>query len=94
MCPICNQGGGSRTPATDVVCPMYLREPQIRALQQLVDSGAESRPIVLCEYAHSMGNSTGERGRPGPTYLCGDALTVSPNTHTRLCATAANAPTH
>lgn len=54
------QGGGSRTPATDVVCPMYARLPQLRALADLVDKGKETRPIMLCEYAHSMGNSTGE----------------------------------
>ena len=54
------QGGGSRTPATDVVCPMYARLPQLRELAAMVDRGEEGRPIMLCEYAHSMGNSTGE----------------------------------
>ncbi|GIM08168.1 hypothetical protein Vretimale_12230, partial [Volvox reticuliferus] len=29
------------------------------ALTALVDNGEERRPIMLCEYAHSMGNSTG-----------------------------------
>ncbi|EFJ45870.1 hypothetical protein VOLCADRAFT_118236 [Volvox carteri f. nagariensis] len=29
------------------------------ALTSLVDRGLEQRPIMLCEYAHSMGNSTG-----------------------------------
>ena len=56
---LATQGGGSRTPATDVVCPMYARLPQLRDLAGLVDAGEETRPIMLCEYAHSMGNSTG-----------------------------------
>ena len=54
--PIQYEGGGSRTPATDVICPMYARTSQITALAKDVE---DRRPIVLCEYAHSMGNSTG-----------------------------------
>lgn len=54
--PIQYEGGGSRTPATDVICPMYARTSQIAALAKDVE---DKRPIVLCEYAHSMGNSTG-----------------------------------
>lgn len=50
------EGGGSATPSTDVLCPMYARIGQI---QQMVDEPKEVRPLVLCEYAHSMGNSTG-----------------------------------
>ncbi|GAX79960.1 hypothetical protein CEUSTIGMA_g7399.t1 [Chlamydomonas eustigma] len=57
--PIHHEGGGSRTAATDLVCPMYARLPQLKALASLVDLGEEDRPIMLCEYAHSMGNSTG-----------------------------------
>jgi len=53
--PLHYEGGGSRTPATDVICPMYARVGQMVAL---ADS-ADHRPVVLCEYAHSMGNSTG-----------------------------------
>ncbi|KAG2489983.1 hypothetical protein HYH03_011612 [Edaphochlamys debaryana] len=53
------EGGGSRTPATDIVPPMYARPQQIQALTALVDRGEESRPVMLCEYSHSMGNSTG-----------------------------------
>lgn len=41
---------------------MYPREPRIRALLAEVDAGRESRPLLLCEYAHSMGNSTGGQG--------------------------------
>ncbi len=54
--PIQYEGGGSRTAATDVICPMYARTSQIAALAKDVE---DKRPIVLCEYAHSMGNSTG-----------------------------------
>lgn len=50
------EGGGSRTPATDVICPMYARIEQVEALA--LDPN-EKRPVILCEYAHSMGNSTG-----------------------------------
>lgn len=57
--PVHYEGGGSRTAATDVICPMYARIDQILALASLVDQGKEHRPVVLCEYAHSMGNSTG-----------------------------------
>ncbi|KAG2426464.1 hypothetical protein HXX76_011694 [Chlamydomonas incerta] len=57
--PIHYEGGGSRTAATDVIPPMYARPSQLQALTALVDGGQESRPIMLCEYAHSMGNSTG-----------------------------------
>ncbi|KXZ55456.1 hypothetical protein GPECTOR_2g1005 [Gonium pectorale] len=53
------EGGGSRTPATDIIPPMYARPSQLKALTSLVDRGEETRPIMLCEYSHSMGNSTG-----------------------------------
>lgn len=49
------EGGGSSTPATDLICPMYARKQQIESIaKQHLD-----RPIVLCEYAHAMGNSGG-----------------------------------
>ncbi len=41
--------------ATDVVCPMY---PQIQAIVDYARSGA-TRPLVMCEYSHAMGNSNG-----------------------------------
>lgn len=50
------EGGGSRTPATDVVCPMYAR---IEQAIMLASTPGETRPVILCEYSHSMGNSTG-----------------------------------
>ncbi|KAK9814513.1 hypothetical protein WJX72_007158 [[Myrmecia] bisecta] len=53
--PVHYEGGGFRTPATDIVCPMYARIPQIQSLAAAKDT----RPIILCEYAHAMGNSLG-----------------------------------
>lgn len=40
---------------TDVVCPMYPRYSQIKAY---AESG-KTRPYIMCEYAHGMGNSNG-----------------------------------
>ena len=54
--PVHYEGGGSQTPATDIVCPMYARIPQIT---RLMDDPAETRPLIQCEYAHAMGNGTG-----------------------------------
>jgi len=42
--------------ATDLVCPMYPTIDQIVAYAQ--DSRAD-RPLIMCEYAHAMGNSLG-----------------------------------
>ncbi|MEO6651861.1 MAG: glycoside hydrolase family 2 TIM barrel-domain containing protein [Ilumatobacteraceae bacterium] len=41
--------------ATDVVCPMY---PEIADIQAYGDS-AGTRPLIMCEYNHAMGNSNG-----------------------------------
>ena len=49
------EGGGSATGATDLICPMYARRAQIEQLAAV----HKDRPVVLCEYAHAMGNSTG-----------------------------------
>ncbi len=40
---------------TDIYCPMYAR---IEHLEKYAKSNP-TRPLILCEYAHSMGNSTG-----------------------------------
>jgi beta-galactosidase len=42
-------------PHTDIYCPMYARIPH------LIDYAEEKqdRPLILCEYAHAMGNSVG-----------------------------------
>ncbi|MCU0363015.1 MAG: DUF4981 domain-containing protein, partial [Bacteroidales bacterium] len=41
---------------TDIVCPMYARIGQI---EEYAKDARNDRPLILCEYAHSMGNSTG-----------------------------------
>ena len=41
--------------ATDIVCPMY---SSINHLREYV-SRDHYRPLIMCEYAHAMGNSTG-----------------------------------
>jgi len=44
-------------PWVDVISRMY---PEPIELQNLIDkSEADGRPVIMCEYAHSMGNSTG-----------------------------------
>jgi len=42
--------------ATDLVCPMY---PSIADLVQWATSTKDWRPLIMCEYAHAMGNSCG-----------------------------------
>jgi beta-galactosidase len=41
---------------TDIWCPMYARIEQIEAYAK---DEKNDRPLILCEYAHAMGNSTG-----------------------------------
>ncbi len=41
---------------TDIVCPMYARIEEIEAY---ANDEKNDRPLILCEYAHAMGNSTG-----------------------------------
>jgi beta-galactosidase len=43
-------------PYLDIVSVMY---PKLDALAQLASVPGETRPLILCEYAHSMGNSPG-----------------------------------
>ncbi|KAI4383912.1 hypothetical protein MLD38_009699 [Melastoma candidum] len=50
------EGGGARTPSTDIVCPMYMR---VWDMVKIAEDPAEIRPLILCEYSHSMGNSNG-----------------------------------
>lgn len=58
--PIQYEGGGSRTRATDIVCPMYARVNQII---RIAEDPTETRPVILCEYTHAMGNSNGNYTR-------------------------------
>ncbi len=48
--------GAFRGPATDVVSRMYAAPEHIL---EVLNDESETRPYVLCEYAHAMGNSTG-----------------------------------
>lgn len=41
---------------TDIICPMYARIWEIEAYAK---DDKNDRPLIMCEYAHSMGNSTG-----------------------------------
>ncbi|MCX6898530.1 MAG: DUF4981 domain-containing protein [Verrucomicrobia bacterium] len=42
-------------PHTDIVCPMYPPPPQLGEYA----SKPQTRPYIMCEYAHAMGNSSG-----------------------------------
>lgn len=44
-----------KDPVTDIIAPMYPSVDDILALAEEDDP----RPIIMCEYAHSMGNATG-----------------------------------
>ncbi|MBN1486349.1 MAG: DUF4981 domain-containing protein [Anaerolineae bacterium] len=43
-------------PSVDILAPMY---PTLERLEQLALIPGETRPIIMCEYAHAMGNSPG-----------------------------------
>lgn len=43
-------------PIVDILGPMY---PSVARILEMAQIARETRPIVMCEYAHSMGNSTG-----------------------------------
>lgn len=61
------EGGGANTPATDIICPMYARVDEDQphptvpkwSIKKWVSMPQETRPLILCEYAHAMGNSLG-----------------------------------
>ena len=52
--PVQYEQAGKR-PHTDIYCPMYARIDQIVAYAM----HDQERPLILCEYAHAMGNSLG-----------------------------------
>ncbi len=66
--PVQYEGGGADTEATDIICPMYARtdsdmeapfeHPKFGIIKWSKQPN-ENRPIILCEYAHAMGNSLG-----------------------------------
>jgi beta-galactosidase len=41
---------------TDIVCPMY---PGINSMKRYATDASKTRPYIMCEYSHSMGNSNG-----------------------------------
>ena len=41
------EGGGARTPSTDIVCPMYMR---VWDIVKIANDPTETRPLILCEY--------------------------------------------
>ncbi|MFY7899644.1 MAG: glycoside hydrolase family 2 TIM barrel-domain containing protein [Chitinophagaceae bacterium] len=41
---------------TDIVCPMY---PSISYMKKYAADKTKTRPFIMCEYAHAMGNSSG-----------------------------------
>jgi len=53
--PVQYERAGTR-PHTDIVCPMYRT---IHHLQEYLEKGLDGRPLIMCEYAHAMGNSVG-----------------------------------
>ncbi len=42
--------------ASDITCPMY---PQIDMIREYGADGVGTRPLIMCEYSHAMGNSNG-----------------------------------
>ena len=67
--PIQYEPGGSNTPVTDIICPMYARVDEdiwypgatqaVPSIMNWIQRPEENRPVILCEYAHAMGNSLG-----------------------------------
>ncbi|WCE29105.1 beta-galactosidase [Vibrio sp. SCSIO 43137] len=65
--PVQYEGGGADSAATDIICPMYSRVDQDQpfpavpkwAIKKWISMPDENRPLILCEYAHAMGNSLG-----------------------------------
>ncbi len=65
--PVQYEGGGANTSATDIIAPMYARVDTVIndeavpkwPLKKWISLPNEQRPLILCEYAHAMGNSLG-----------------------------------
>lgn len=41
---------------TDIVCPMY---PRVGDMKRYANDDKKTRPYIMCEYSHAMGNSNG-----------------------------------
>ncbi len=48
--------GPQTAPEIDIVSLMY---PSVDRIIEMAQTPGETRPLIMCEYAHSMGNSTG-----------------------------------
>lgn len=48
---------GTPNDVLDMVSKMY---PSTEEMQQYISDGKDSRPYILCEYSHAMGNSSGD----------------------------------
>ncbi|MGY6029572.1 beta-galactosidase [Phytobacter sp. AG2a] len=65
--PVQYEGGGANSTTTDILCPMYARVdsdlpiPAVPkwGIKKWISMPGEDRPLILCEYAHAMGNSLG-----------------------------------
>lgn len=65
--PVQYEGGGANSSATDIIAPMYARVETTLAdeavpkwpIKKWISLPNEQRPLILCEYAHAMGNSLG-----------------------------------
>jgi beta-galactosidase len=51
-----NYPGPEDAPAVDIISVMY---PSIERIFELAHVPGETRPLIMCEYAHAMGNSCG-----------------------------------
>ncbi|KZD14248.1 Beta-galactosidase [Oenococcus oeni] len=69
--PVQYEGGGANTAVTDIIVPMYARVEQDQiesvnskwSLKKWIGLPGETCPLILCEYAHDMGNSLGGFGK-------------------------------
>ncbi|WP_195605880.1 beta-galactosidase [Klebsiella oxytoca] len=65
--PVQYEGGGGDSTTTDIICPMYARVDRDQpiptvpkwGIKKWISLPGEQRPLILCEYAHAMGNSLG-----------------------------------
>lgn len=65
--PVQYEGGGADSTTTDIICPMYARVDRDQpiptvpkwGIKKWISLPREQRPLILCEYAHAMGNSLG-----------------------------------
>jgi beta-galactosidase len=53
--PVMSEQAGE-FPNTDIVCPMY---PTIENMNKYAADKSKTRPYIMCEYSHAMGNSNG-----------------------------------